>query len=118
MPCMHCFAEKVTNGSGRVLPALRKKLPLDRVKPALRWAVMPGLIVGTVILVFTKNAAMWVVVPAWVFAAHKLGRTRHCPPKEPGRGEKKVAEDSGDSHQGQQSEEERADHSAVSGDRV
>lgn len=117
MPCMHCFATKVTDGSARVLPFVRRKLPLDRVKPALRWAVMPALIVGTVVLVFTENTVMWVVVPAWLFLAHKLGRSTHCPPKEPGRDRKKVAEDSGDSDQGQQSEEERTADASVPGER-
>lgn len=116
MPCMHCFAERVNSGSARVLPALRKKLPLEKVKPSLRWAVMPALIAGVIVLVFSKNGAMWLVVPLWVFFAHKLGRTSHCLPKERRRDRKKVAEDSGDRDHGQQSEEERQADASVPGE--
>lgn len=107
LPCMRCAAERVGQGSGRVLPALRHKLPLEKVKPTLRWAVMPGVIVGSVVLAFQASVTLWVMVPTWLVFAHRFGTTAHCPPREKRRARRKTAQDPEDGPERQQPEEER-----------
>src|SRR5688572_9534686 len=107
MVCMRCAAERVGSGSGRVLPALRRRLPLDHVKPSMRWAVMPGLLVGSVVLAFQQNFTMWVMVLAWLIAATRLGITAHCPPQVKRRAREEKRQDPQNGPERQQPEEER-----------
>lgn len=77
MPCLRCAAERLSSGSGHVLPALRQKLPVGKVSPRLRTLVMPAVLIGAVFLVFHDSRLMYVLVPAWVVFAYRLGRTAH-----------------------------------------
>jgi hypothetical protein len=74
---------------------------------------MPGVLIGAVVLAFAKSITMWVMVPAWLVFAHRLGITAHCPPKEKKRGRKESPQDPQDGPDGQQPEEERQEHAAA-----
>lgn len=116
---MHCVADRISTGSGQVLPALRKKLPLERFSAKTRFLVMPAVLAGVLILVFSKPPSLWVIVPLWLFFAHRFGYVRHMHEAEEsddGEGAGELAggaagevEDSGDRGEGQQSEEARED---------
>jgi hypothetical protein len=82
MPCLRCAAERVSTGSGRVLPALRKRIPLSRFSAKVRFLVMPAVLAGLLILPFIKPVSMWVLVSVWVFVAYRLGRVRHIHEEE------------------------------------
>jgi hypothetical protein len=110
---MHCVADRISTGSGQVLPALRKKLPLERFGRKTRFLVMPAVLTGVLILAFSKPPSLWVIVPLWLFFAHRFGYVRHIHEAEESddgeeaEGSAEEAEDSGDRTEGQQSEEAR-----------
>jgi hypothetical protein len=112
MFCTACIAERVVTGSGRVLPALRRRLPLAKYSKKVQWLTMPAILVGAVVLAFVKPPSLWAMVPLWLFFAHKLGYARHIHEEEPDveeerEGSPEGAEDPGDGGEGQQSVEAR-----------
>lgn len=82
MTCLRCTAERVSTGSSRVLPALRKKIPLGKIKPRFRVLIMPGIILGAAFLAFRDPRLMWVLTPLWLVAAYRLGFTAHAHPED------------------------------------
>lgn len=80
MPCLTCNAERITRGSARVLPELRRRLPLDKLRPASQYLAMPAILAMTGYMAFAEPRSMTFIVSAWLLAAHHLGHTKHCPP--------------------------------------
>jgi hypothetical protein len=105
MPCLRCAAERVSTGSGRVLPALRKRIPLSRFSAKVRFLVMPAVLAGLLILPFSRPLSMWVLVPVWMVVAYRLGHVRHIHEEESDAEEQEGSgEEPADSAEEQQSE--------------
>jgi hypothetical protein len=44
---------------------------------------MPAVLAAVLILIFSKPVSLWVIVPAWLFFAYRLGFVRHIHEEEP-----------------------------------
>lgn len=113
MSCMRCTANRVWSGSSRVLPALRRKIPFAKVKPALRSLVMPAILAAAVIVAFSNPVTLWVMTAAWLIAAYRLGYSEHTH-EESDEGVAEAPEDSEGDGGVEQPETQRPEGSAVS----
>lgn len=75
---MQCGANRISDGSARVLPLVASKIPFGRIQPRFRWIVMPSVICAPVVAGFYEPQLMFPIVLIWVISAWVLGSCVHC----------------------------------------